>query len=444
MKTYNSGAPYSRAKGRYAPQEGVVDLLEPAAVVLDLGRADVSGRVFLDAIMRELRIRFYQPKTQKSYRLCLGQFLRWFSGPPGSVTRLDVRDWLEILVDGGASSSWVSVHLSAIRTSFDKMCGRDVTFGLRSPRRSSNLPTVLSTWEVKRLLMAAPSVRDKLLLGLMYATGMRVSEVVRLCFIDIDFERGSIRVQQGKGRKDRQVMLPRSFVTLLTSLRAVNLPESFLFPAFDQPGRHCSSRTAQRIMARAVRLAAIEKAATCHSLRHSFATHLLESGADIRFIQKLLGHFRLETTTLYTRLAQFRREDGESPIDVLAGAPTEAPAVSVGSTEVAKQIAPVGRMGIEMNPTSDARGRMAEVRLIIRGEPEVVLSGIVLREPRPGYLTIDLPPVDEWDGPLSFCAEPVRRRLSSATFYEQLRDALGVKWTAVWKRAGRLLEDGGS
>jgi len=112
-------------------------------------------------------------------------------------------------VDGGASSSWVSIHLSALRTVFDKMCGLNCTLGLMTPRRPKRLPVVLSTDEVSRLLQAAPSLRDKLLLGLMYATGLRVSEVVRLRWHDIDFDRRAIRVWQGKGRKDRDVMLPR-------------------------------------------------------------------------------------------------------------------------------------------------------------------------------------------------------------------------------------------
>ena len=165
-------------------------------------------------------------------------FLGWANTSPSHIVREDVREWLELLVDGGASSSWVSVHLAALRTVFDKMCHRDVTSGLMTPRRPSRLPVVLSKPEVQRLLCAAPSLRDKLLLGLMYATGMRVSEVVRLRFVDVDFDRHCIRVVQAKGRKDRDVMLPESFDGLLRGLRDVHEAGAFLFPSNDETSRH--------------------------------------------------------------------------------------------------------------------------------------------------------------------------------------------------------------
>ena len=231
MDTYTSGRPYRAPVGRYAPHAPIVDLQERSHAVVDLAAGDVAAADFCARIDRELKIRFYQPRSRKSYGVVLGTFLRWFEGSPSQVTRDDVRDWLELMVDGGAMSSWVSVHLSALRTIFDKMCGRDVTFGLVTPRRANHLPCVLSANEVRRLLLAAPSWRDKLLLGLMYATGMRVSEVVALRYVDVDFDRGCIRVVQGKGRRDREVMLPQSFTPLLRGLRAMNQARDFLFPS---------------------------------------------------------------------------------------------------------------------------------------------------------------------------------------------------------------------
>src|SRR5262249_7246376 len=135
---------------------------------------------------------------------------------------------------------------------FDRMAGREVTFGMLTPRRPKRLPNVLSTEEVSRLLEAAPSRHDKLLLGLMYATGLRVSEVVRLSASDVDLSRGVLRVREGKGRKDRQVMLPKFLEPLIRDRqRSGDTP---LFPG-RQPGRHSSPRYAQRAMARAVLLA---------------------------------------------------------------------------------------------------------------------------------------------------------------------------------------------
>lgn len=198
-RTYNNGKPYRPARGRYAPRASVEDHLAPARAVVQLDRQCPTAVLFIRQIVRELKIRCYKRKTIKTYHNVLAGFLRWFGNQPHLVTQEDVRCFLEVLVDGGASSSWVSIHLSAIRTAFDKMCGRSITLGLETPRRPKRLPVVLSAREVKRLLEAAPSMRDKLLLGLMYATGVRVSEVVRLKWRDVDFDRQCINVWQGKG-----------------------------------------------------------------------------------------------------------------------------------------------------------------------------------------------------------------------------------------------------
>lgn len=205
------------------------------------------------------------------------------------------------LVDSGASAAWVGINLSAIRTAFDNMCFRQVTLGLASPRRLRTLPVVLSVDEVKRLLNVTPTLRDKLLLGLMYATGLRVSEVARLRYRDLDFDRRLINVWQGRGRCDRQVMLPKVMKPLLRNLAERFDGEDHVFPG-EQRGRHINPRTVQRIMQRSVRIAGIKKAATLHSLRHAFATHSFENGCDIRHIQKILGHMHVETTTIFDGL----------------------------------------------------------------------------------------------------------------------------------------------
>jgi len=299
LNTYSNGRPYAPARGRYAPRQAVEDYAQTVHPVV---RGFPSSGQFLRAVIREMKIRFYRPKTIKTYRHALASFLRWFGGPPHKVTQEDVRNYLELLVDGGASSSWVSVQLSVIRTAFDKMCGRQVTLGLMTPRRPKRLPVVPSREEVLRILQAATSLRDKLLIGLMYAAGLRVSEVVRLCWRDLDFDRRVINVWQGKGRTDRLVTLPVSFEPLLCELAKNAEPGDFLFPT-DRKGRYITPRTAQRTVQRAVRLAGIGKRITPHSFRHGFACHLLENDTDIRFIQQLLGHVRLETTRIYTKVA---------------------------------------------------------------------------------------------------------------------------------------------
>ncbi len=265
--TYNDGTPYRPARGRHAPRQAVEDRRDGLHAVVNLSDPKLTSALFIKLVVREMRLRFYQPKTIKAYKNALQGFLRWYRFPLDEVMTEDVRRYLEILVNAGASSSWVGIHLSALRTIFDKMCGLRCTLGLVTPRRPKRLPVVLSANEIERLLKAAPSFRDKLLLGLMYATGLRVSEVVRLRWQEIDFDRRAIRVWQGKGRTDRYVMLPKCFETMLKHLGEAHREEPYLFMGAKR-NRHLSPRSAQRAMERAVKISGIRQPSTCPSLRH--------------------------------------------------------------------------------------------------------------------------------------------------------------------------------
>jgi site-specific recombinase XerD len=257
-QTCSNGRVYGLARGRYAPRQPVEDRLQVVASVVE---GFPSRDEFVAKIIREMRIRFYQPKTVKSYRNAIISLLRWFGAPPHRLTREDVREYLLYLVEAGLSSSTVSNHVAAIRTVFDKFCLRQVTLGLAVPRRAKRLPVILSPDEIIALLQAAPSLRDKLVIGLMYATGRRVSEVVRLRWRDLDFDRRLVTVWQGKGRTDRHVMLPVCYEPLLRELSKGFQGDDFVFPG-ERCGRHLSPRTAQRIMERAVRIAGIQKRVT--------------------------------------------------------------------------------------------------------------------------------------------------------------------------------------
>jgi len=274
-----------------------------------------------------------------------------------------------------------------------------------------------------RLLQAAPSLRDKLLLGLMYATGVRVSEVVRLRWRDVDHDRRVLNVWQGKGRRDRQVMLPRSFAPLLHQLSVAARADDYIF-AGRRTGRHLSPRAAQRAMERARRMAGIGKKAGCHSLRHSFATHLLERGADIRFIQKLLGHVRLETTRLYTRVAVISAEALDSPIDHLLD-PDASPRVDLPQDS---PLPPVGTMRISLSATGPTRA--AAALTIESATAPVVLDGIVVKEDRPGWVTIDVPPLEAWSTQFLWLTPEQRDRLSSPGFYRRLQGVLSERFQA--------------
>jgi site-specific recombinase XerD len=428
MSTYSSGKIYRRALGRYAPPADVVDQLAPSHAVIDLDREVPDEVDFQRVIDREMKIRFYQAPTRKSYRIVMRGFLGWLGRPPHTAQREDVRDWLELLVDGGASASWVSVHLSALRTIFDKMCARSLTLGLVTPRRSYKLPTVLSQEGVQRLLVAAPSLQEKLFLSLLYATGMRVSEGVRVRFGDVDVSRRQLKVVQGKGRRDRVVTLPESLVPLLERMGRCTRPTDFIFGSADNPQRHVSARTAQRWMGRASALAQLPTTTTCHSLRHSYATHLLEHGVDIRFIQKLLGHLRLETTTLYTRLAVPREGAVRSPLDLLHDS---RDAAARGLVRPATTTTTPGRMRLGLVLRAEGGADVAVELADSSGGPTVRLSGIVVHEPRPGFFSLHLPPLEDWAPALSFLDDELRARVDDVGFYERLRDAVVARFVEV-------------
>lgn len=147
---YRDASAHRPARGRYAPRLRVEDHRDPSPWVVNLDRAPVTAAEFVRGIVREMKLRFYQARSMASYRRALSGFLRWVGMEPATVGREEVREYLELLVDGGASASWVSVVLSAIRTAFDKMCGRSITLGLATPRRSQRLPVVLSSAEIVR------------------------------------------------------------------------------------------------------------------------------------------------------------------------------------------------------------------------------------------------------------------------------------------------------
>jgi integrase/recombinase XerD len=184
---------------------------------------------------------------------------------------------------------------------------------VREPRKA---PIVLSPEEVVRLLEAAPGVKYKAALGVAYGAGLRVSEVVALKVSDIDSQRMMLRVEQGKGHKDRYVMLSPRLLELLRDWWRVARPQAWLFPGRD-PVNPMTSRQLHRACHAAAQMAEIAKRVSPHTLRHSFATHLLEQNIDIRVIQVLLGHAKLDTTALYTRVAVNTIREVMSPLERL-------------------------------------------------------------------------------------------------------------------------------
>lgn len=427
IHTYNSGQPYQIARGRRADRHDV-ELHRSTTHAILHGRP--SSAQFLTAVKRELKIRKYSPNSVTNYLSAIKGFLGWFGHPPNRATSEDVREWLEVMVDGGASASHLAVTLSAIRTAFDKFCCRDITLGLATPRRKKRQPVVLSTTEVTRVLNAAPSQTIKLAIGIMYAAGLRNSELCKLQAQDLDFDRNTIRIRQGKGNSDRLVMLPTTFAKILKRKCMDLRGDAFLFPSLNhRTNRHMSSRTLQRWVTTAADHAGILKRVTPHSFRHAFATHLLENGTDIRFIQKLLGHQRLETTTIYTRVAQLKTQNVTSPLDQIAQRSRDTENQTSPASNPKSGLKPVGHLSISV--TAGDEPKVADVRIIIahaRDPKPVVLDGIQARLDNRKWVQLDIPTIERWLPQLQRLPTEQRERIESPEFFELLRSHISQRF----------------
>jgi site-specific recombinase XerD len=274
--------------------------------------------VFRDAMEQALALRGMAPKTCSAYLSWVRRLVRFCRVVPDQLTTEHVRAFLlHLTQERKLSFSTFNQALNAARFFFIEVLKRPfVVEGFRYQKPPRRLPVVMNDDEVSRLLAAAASLRDRALLETGYATGMRVGEVTRLLITDLDSGRMAIRVDQGKGRKDRYVMLSQSLLETLRAYWRESKPKVFLFPGLGGKKPLCIS-AAQKAFDRARLQAGIKKPVSFHTLRHSFATHLIESGTSVRTIQALLGHRSLQTTERYTHLAQNYLHQTKSPLDRL-------------------------------------------------------------------------------------------------------------------------------
>ena len=284
-------------------------------------------------MIEDMTARHFAEKAQTDYIRYVKSFAAFLGRSPDTASAEDLRLFQQHMTKTHVSPGVVNATVVALRFFFKVTLERDdlvrrLTL-VTEPRRA---PIVLSQEEVARLLTAAPGVKYKAALSVAYGAGLRVSEVVALKVSDIDRERMLLRVEQGKGRKDRFVMLSPQLLELLRDWWQVAPPRGWLFPGLD-PVNPMSARQLCRAVSAAARAAGIAKRVSPHTLRHSFATHLLEQNVDIRVIQVLLGHAKLETTALYTRVAVNTIRDVTSPLERLGLNLAEKPTRSATEPE---------------------------------------------------------------------------------------------------------------
>ena len=269
----------------------------------------------LHQLEQEMKLRKFSSKTVKSYIYYINKTLKFAKKGPRDINTEDIRNFLEYMSDNRASGSTLNSAYSALKFYFEKILHRKFFMSIPRAKKAKKLPVVLNKEEIKHVLAKINNVKHKLILGLAYSSGLRISEVANIKIEDLDLNNKTITIRQGKGAKDRLSILPEKIIEPLKKYTKNKTGNNYLFES--ARGGKLTERSLQKVFQNALNRSNIKKSASFHSLRHSFATHLLESGTDIRYIQELLGHARLETTQIYTKVSNNNLKNIKSPLDAL-------------------------------------------------------------------------------------------------------------------------------
>jgi site-specific recombinase XerD len=269
-----------------------------------------------DEFIKTLTLKNYSPNTIRTYKSMLQEFLEYYKKlDPAKITEEQIRDYLLFLLDERKISiSYQNQSINAIKFYYEQILGRPVrTYYIQRPKKEKILPNVLSEQEVLQILNNTDNLKHKTILSLIYSAGLRRGELINLKIKDIDSQRMYVIIRQGKGRKDRYSILSEKVLELLRRYVKQYKPVIWLFEG--QFGGQYGASSIQHILKDAVAASKIRKRVTVHTLRHCFATHLLERGTDIRYIQELLGHQSSKTTEIYTHITQRGLGKIKSPLD---------------------------------------------------------------------------------------------------------------------------------
>lgn len=271
---------------------------------------------FISLIQKYGKLRNLSPRTIDIYCVCLKKFFRrHWKKDPRQITKKDVEDYLYEMVNRGKAPKTMNVYLSALKFFFDVVLKKKLLVTLPSAKTTKRLPVFLTQDESKRIFEAITNRKHKLMILLLYSAGLRVSELVHLKVGDLELSQHYGWVRQGKGRKDRLFIIAKKIDKELEEWIKTNelTSNEWLFQSYN--GRHLTVRTIQAIIKNAAKKAKVNKKVSPHTLRHSFATHLIENGYSVTEVQPLLGHNRLDTTMTYVHMAANKMIGVESPLD---------------------------------------------------------------------------------------------------------------------------------
>ncbi|NLW33414.1 MAG: tyrosine-type recombinase/integrase [Fibrobacter sp.] len=264
-----------------------------------------------------LKSRRYSKHTIRNYSYHFSHFIQYYNCSPDELTEKEIYEYLVHLAeDSEKSANFQKAVIHAIKFYYENVCHRIIKKEyLPWPKGDHRLPVVFSEQEVKLLFSTISNLKHRCIMYLIYSGGLRLSEVVHLKIEDLDFDRMQIHIRKAKGRKDRYTIFSKKAAIIVQEYIEQYKPGSYLFCG--QTGGLYSGRSIENVFSRALKNSGIKKAATVHTLRHSFATHLLEHGTDLRYIQELLGHRSHQTTQIYTHVSKQSLRNIESPLDSL-------------------------------------------------------------------------------------------------------------------------------
>jgi site-specific recombinase XerD len=266
----------------------------------------------LGKIENNLKLRNYSRKTIKSYLLCLNDYFCHIKNVKKDPDIFLIKKYLLEKMNKGNAPQTINLYLNAIKYFYREICKSDVFIDLKFAKTSKKLPVVLSRQEIEKIIKSINNKKHKLLVSLSYGAGFRISEVINLRIKDIDLNELTVHLKGAKGNKDRITVFPEKLVNDAANLIGDREKNDYVFAS--ERGGKLTERTAQKIFENALNKSDIQKDATFHSLRHSFATHLLENGVDVRYVQELLGHQNIRTTQLYTKVTNPMIKNIKSPL----------------------------------------------------------------------------------------------------------------------------------